>query len=327
MTLDVLAILCEHIHRDNYILTILYLFQIFQPRNHPVGQGVVTKHFIPVVIDRNSSRHHPSVSGVLVPHTVHTNGNAGQSFAAALFPLEEMILLLKNKIDVGFLPVVKMNFFLVLKIVHHERIQKLCNFRVGRHLFKGHSLDMVLPLFTTNDASKFTKILRNFTLGDKAVNRARILQFLKNGQHLPAVRLKDDFVISLYHFYHLCGRFGMLRANCATKISQNLSFRNTDLCPFFVLHILRHDLVLKSVKIFLTLGILIPDFRIALDLIEQLLYLIVKIAVVPRMKRKFCTTTIPLHTLFCGSHYVLTNSIQETICVFQSNHREAVGFC
>ena len=153
----------------------------------------------------------------------------------------------------------------------------------------------------------------------------RLLHVIRHGTScLGTICLEDNAVILLNHAHYILSGFGVLRAQSATKIGKHFGLRNTDLRPLLILHVLRHNLMFKLIEIFLTLGIFFTDLRIALDLIEHFLNLIMEIVIVPGMKSQLCAATIPLHPFLSRGNNIFTNNIQQRRRVIQAGHVEPI---
>ena len=88
MALDLLTVLGKHIQGNDNELPILYFVEVGEALYHPVvGHAIVFEHQIPVVLDGDSSGHHPHVTSALTLHPIPACGDAGQRLATTLFPL------------------------------------------------------------------------------------------------------------------------------------------------------------------------------------------------------------------------------------------------
>ena len=154
MMLNLLLILGSHVECDKNKLAILHSVQIRQAADHPVGDRVsfntvVGQHQVPVVLDGDSTGYHPDISCPLVNHSIPSSNDAGQCFTAALFPLQQMVTLLKNKVQIVLLCIVRTNCLLVLSIIDGESLQVAGNIIPFRHLRERHRLPLIVTLLTT----------------------------------------------------------------------------------------------------------------------------------------------------------------------------------
>lgn len=90
--------------------------QISQSFHKHVGQAVIGQNHIPVVSDRDSGGYNLRGMYALLFHAVHSGGDGGQCFPAALLPLKHSISLLQNTVDVLTLDVIKTNELLIFRV-------------------------------------------------------------------------------------------------------------------------------------------------------------------------------------------------------------------
>ena len=154
------------------------------------------------------------------------------------------------------LGVIEVNPLLVLIVINGKVIQELSDLGVLFHLGKRFCLSLIVALLTTNKAGILLKTCIIRLSRGKGIEGNELFHAVAHAVLcLFAVPFVNQPSILLDQSYHILAGLLMLRLDNTTKIGQYLSFRNTDFCPFLILHILGLFLMAELVEIFLTLGI------------------------------------------------------------------------
>ena len=273
-SLNLAAVCTQLVQRNQDKIAPAYLLQIRKLLHKYIGQAVVRQDHIPVVADRDGRRYHPGMVDVLFLHPVQSRGDAGQRFAAALFPLKQPVPLLQHQVQIVPLDIIEADFLFVFRIPQMKVCQPCADLRVFLHSGKGSVLFDIFPLFSSHQAfiaGKFPRAVGRNNL----VHRDRRPFFLRNlPARLAAVALINKIIVPFHQGNFILGRLGILLLKGAFQIGKYLCLRQPLLCPLLVLHIFRLRLRAEPVKILVALGIAFLQLRMALDLIEHLLHLV-----------------------------------------------------
>ena len=219
-----------------------------------------------------------------------------------------------------------MNPLLVLIVINGKVIQELSDPGVLFHLGKRFRLSLIVALLTTNKAGILFKTCIIRLSRGKGIEGNELFHAVAHAVLcLFAVPFVNQPSILLDQSYHILAGLLMLRLDNTTKIGQYLSFRNTDFCPFLILHILGLFLMAELVEIFLTLGIFVYQFGVGLDMEHQLPHFILERIVAPTHRRQLNAGTVAPHPLSGRGNDFLTDDLKQLCRVIHVGQIEPVG--